>query len=156
MAVRANLRHHDHAPGSQGTKARTRDRIPTRLIFLFSLVASKLPNLLHLGVVRRRNAIQVGGDLRSQVLTRKTKCSLAPCRIITAWDIACPRNTDADEGLQDVLRHDIRVASLPNVFTVDIPWSGAAAKSEGINVTAHTFIHTLVGYSGITPPLTSQ
>mmetsp|Transcript_8139 Transcript_8139/g.19407 ORF Transcript_8139/g.19407 Transcript_8139/m.19407 type:complete len:378 (-) Transcript_8139:6017-7150(-) len=66
IAVRANLRHHDHAP-----------------------------NLLHLGVVRRRNAIEVGGDLRAQV-------------------------TDANEGLQDVLRHDIRVASLPNVFTVDI------------------------------------
>ena len=41
-------------------------------VFLLSL-ASKVPNLLHLGVVRRRNAIEVGGDLRSQVLTRKQK-----------------------------------------------------------------------------------
>mmetsp|Transcript_63136 Transcript_63136/g.136700 ORF Transcript_63136/g.136700 Transcript_63136/m.136700 type:complete len:725 (-) Transcript_63136:4486-6660(-) len=64
--VRADLRHHDHAP-----------------------------DLLHLGVVRRRDAVEVGGDLRPEV-------------------------ADADEGLEDVLRHDVRVARLADVLAVDV------------------------------------
>ena len=47
--------------------------LPPLSPFLFSLVASEVPNLLHLGVVRRRNAIEVGGDLRAQVLTQENK-----------------------------------------------------------------------------------
>mmetsp|Transcript_98960 Transcript_98960/g.262867 ORF Transcript_98960/g.262867 Transcript_98960/m.262867 type:complete len:658 (-) Transcript_98960:4864-6837(-) len=64
--VRPNLRNHDHAP-----------------------------DLLHLRVIRRRDAIEIGGNLRPQV-------------------------ADADERLQDVLWHDIRVASLADVLAVDV------------------------------------
>mmetsp|Transcript_889 Transcript_889/g.2134 ORF Transcript_889/g.2134 Transcript_889/m.2134 type:complete len:262 (-) Transcript_889:6456-7241(-) len=64
--VGTHLRHHDHAS-----------------------------NLLHLGVVWRRNAVEVCRYLRPQV-------------------------TDADEGLQDVLGHHVRVACLADVLAIDV------------------------------------
>mmetsp|Transcript_59082 Transcript_59082/g.126987 ORF Transcript_59082/g.126987 Transcript_59082/m.126987 type:complete len:290 (-) Transcript_59082:3391-4260(-) len=62
--VRPNLRHDDHTP-----------------------------NLLHLRVVRRRNAVQVSGNF-------------------------CPKIRDADERLQDILGHDVRVARLADILAV--------------------------------------
>mmetsp|Transcript_107680 Transcript_107680/g.314837 ORF Transcript_107680/g.314837 Transcript_107680/m.314837 type:complete len:229 (+) Transcript_107680:412-1098(+) len=64
--MRTNLRHHDHAP-----------------------------DFLHLRVIWRGDAVEVGGNLRPQV-------------------------ADADECLQDILRHDIRVAGLSDVLAVDV------------------------------------
>lgn len=41
-----------------------------------------------------------------------------------------PSHTDANEGLQDVLGHDVRVARLPNVFTIHIPWFPKLDRSD--------------------------
>ena len=43
-----------------------------------------------------------------------------------------PSHTDANEGLQDVLGHDVRVARLPNVFTVHIPWLVQAGQERPV------------------------
>mmetsp|Transcript_29941 Transcript_29941/g.79797 ORF Transcript_29941/g.79797 Transcript_29941/m.79797 type:complete len:445 (-) Transcript_29941:5935-7269(-) len=53
------------------------------------------PDLLHLGIVWRRDSIQIRRDLCAQV-------------------------ADDDESLQDVFRHDVRVARLSNILAVDV------------------------------------
>mmetsp|Transcript_100977 Transcript_100977/g.289830 ORF Transcript_100977/g.289830 Transcript_100977/m.289830 type:complete len:466 (-) Transcript_100977:385-1782(-) len=63
-------------------------------------------DLLHLRIVRRRDTIQVRGDLRAQV-------------------------GDADKGLQDVFRHDVRVARLADVLAVDIEVVRAQVQRRG-------------------------
>ena len=90
-------------------------------------MTAQVPNLFHLRVVRRRDTIEVGGDLGSKVLNADHRSQpprldpLAMCALAKSDQNLQLGDTDANERLQDVLGHHIRVASLSNVFAVDVP-----------------------------------
>mmetsp|Transcript_100146 Transcript_100146/g.251031 ORF Transcript_100146/g.251031 Transcript_100146/m.251031 type:complete len:442 (+) Transcript_100146:99-1424(+) len=75
-------------------------------------------DLLHLRVVRWRDAIQVGGDLGAQI-------------------------RDANKALQDVFGHDVRVASLSDVLAVDVQVIRPEMQRRGADRT-----HTPLGARG--------